>query len=599
MPISRRRKLVFILTGLIALVLALVIGVALLASLFGGGTRVPANSVLVLRVGGTLPDNTASDPVANRFFGTPNESLTNLVLQLKKAKVDKRIGGVLMQIDAPLTVGWAKLDELRDAIADVRTTKPVYAHMELALNKEFYLATACDKIFVEPEGTLFTTGLAADVTFYKGSLDKLGVKAETFQIGKYKNYPDQFTRTEMSDAQREVVNAIIDDQFARFVSVVSQARRKSPEDVRLFIDNSPMTAARARDAGMIDGANHRDEIEEDLRKRLGYKDSEKRLRFIAGSSYRDVSPESLDLNTGERIAVIYAPGAIGSGESGGGPFSDESTGSDSLRRALRTAADDERIRAVVLRVDSPGGSSIASDIIYDAVEEVKAKKKPVVVSMADYAASGGYFISANADRIVAHPSTVTGSIGVFAGKPVVSGLYEWLGISNEYVLRGKNAGYFRETEDFTPDERARFESLLNDFYNNSFVPKVAKGRSKSPEYINSIAQGRVWTGAQARERGLVDEFGGLDRAIEIAKELANIPKEDSIRRVVLPAPRSLLQDLLGSNGDYAQAKARREQRAIVEQLPTEVHRALKHAALFSRIRRGETMAMLPFEMDVR
>ncbi len=598
MPISRRRKLILIFSGIaVVLAFAFIIFIAVIGSLFGGSPNVPRNSVLVLEVEGGLPDYAAPDPLA-KLFDREDRSLDTLLWQIKKAKVDGRIGGLLLQVDAPLTAGWAKLDEMRDAVADFRTSgKPVYAYMELGLNKEYYLATACDKIFVAPEGVLFTTGLAADVSFYRGALDKLGIYPDVYKIGAYKNAPDSFTRTEMSDEQREVVNAILDDQFNRLVTTIAAARRKSPEDVRAFIDNAPVTPAMARDAGMIDGASYRDDIEEELRGRLGYKDSEKKLRTIAGDTYRQVSPESLELNTGERIGIIYAPGTIQSGESSSGsPFAGESTGSDTLRRALRKAAEDDSIKAIVLRVDSPGGSSIASDVIYHAIEGVK-KKKPVVVSMGDYAASGGYYISANANRIVAHPATITGSIGVFAGKPVLAEFYKWVGISNEYVTRGRNAGYFRETEPFTPEERARFEGLLREFYYNGFVPKVAQGRNRSPEYIDSIGQGRVWTGAQARERGLVDEFGGMERAIEVAKELAGIKREDSVRRVVLPAPRPFIERLLG--GGFATMKAEGEQQAMVDQLPAEARRALRQAAFFSRIRRGEVMAMLPFEMEIK
>ena len=272
-----------------------------------------------------------------------------------------------------------------------------------------------------------------------------------------------------------------------------------------------------------------------------------------------MSPESLGLDKGERIAVIYATGDIGSGKSDNSPTGDQSIGSDTLAKALNDARDDKTIKAIVLRVDSPGGSGLASDIIWHAVEAAK-QKKPVVVSMSDVAASGGYYISASANKIIAQPSTITGSIGVVAGKPVMKGFYDWIGVSNEYVLRGKNAGMFRETEKFTPDERAKFEEWIKTTYYNDFVPKVAKGRGKDEAYIDSVGQGRVWTGSQGKEKGLVDEFGGLDRAVAIAKELANIPADKEVNRVILPYPQTFLQQLLNT-GDSTSTE-RQQQRAV-------------------------------------
>ncbi len=597
MAMSRTRKIVLILSG-IALVI-FVVGVLLIAlviSAFRDSAPVIADkSVVVMEVGGSLPDYVPSDPIGNRILGRDDDSLTKLVMEIRKAKVDKRVGGVLLKVTS-LGVAWGKTDEIREAIADYRTSgKPVFAFLESTGNKEYYLATACDKIFVVPEGDIFITGLAANVLFFRGSLDKLGVEADVLKIGKYKNAPDQFTRKEMSEAHREVVNAILDDTFNRYVDAIARTRNKSVEDVRALIDNAPLSPEQAREANLIDGALYRDQVDEEFRKQLNY-EAEEKLRIVTASEYEDVTPESLNLNTGsERIAVIYAPGTITGGESSTGAT--QSTGSDTILKALKTAAKDKTIKAVVLRVDSPGGTSVASDVIYHAVEVLKQTGKPVVVSMGDYAASGGYYIAANADRIVAEPSTVTGSIGVFIGKPVVKGLYDWIGVTNEYVLRGKNAGLFRESEKFSDSERAVVEARLQDSYYNAFVPKVARGRKRDPEYIDSIAQGRVWSGAQARERGLVDEFGGLERAVQIAKELAGISSEKEVRRVVLPTPRTFLEKFFSSDDDASEARA--QQQAIIATLPEDARRVFKYAALFDRMKQGETMAMLPFDLEIK
>ena len=599
MPMSRSQKIAILISGIL-LVLLLVVGlfIGLIWMTFrDNAPNIADNSVLVLKLEGSLPDYAPEDPLGARLLGRDDRSLASLLMQIKKAKADQRVKAILLDIGLT-QVGWGKADEIRDTIADFRTSgKPVYAHMEFATNKEYYIATACDRIYVDPIGNLFIVGLAADVMSLRGSLDKLGVYPDFYQIGKYKTAPEQWTRKEMSEASREVVNAILDDFFGRFVNTVATARNKSPEDVRTLIDNAPLRATQAKDAGLIDGANYRDEVEDELKKRLGYKEPDK-LRLVKHNDYRRVAPESLGLNEGERIAVIFATGPIGSGESNeGSAFSGRTVGSDTIVKALNDAREDKRIKAIILRVDSPGGTSYASDLIWHAVEKAK-EKKPVVVSMGDVAASGGYYIACTANKIIAQPTTITGSIGVFAGKPVMKGFYDWIGANNEYILRGKNAGLFRETEPFTPEERAQFETMLKGFYYDDFLPKVAKGRNKDVEYIDSIAQGRVWTGTQAKERGLVDEFGGLEKAVEVAKQLANIPAEKGVRRVVLPTPRTFLQQWLGG-GDNEASVMTEQQRAAFAALPEDIRRVLQHAAFLDRLQRGETMAMLPFDLRIR
>src|SRR5215203_6107949 len=527
---SSTRKVALIILGILgAGLLVCVIGVVLLWAVFRRSEpSIRDNSVLTLRVAGSLPDYTPDDPF-KKFFGGPDQSLTGLVSQFKKAKVDKRIKAILLDVNMS-GVGWGKAEEIRDAITDFRSSgKPVYAFIEFGLNKEYYIATACDKIIVPPPGELFINGLAADVMFFRGSLDKLGIYPDIYQIGKYKSAGDMFTQKEMTEAHRQYINELLTDLFDRYVNAIAQARHKTPDEVRALIDNAPYNAIQAKEAGLVDEAVYKDEVEKQLKKLLGYKDTDS-FAAVRGVDYRDVSQESLGLNKGERIAVIYASGDIGSGSSQNSPSGGQSIGSDTVAKALNDAAADKSIKAVVLRVDSPGGSGLASDIIWHAVETAN-QKKPVVVSMGDVAASGGYYISASAAKIIAQPSTITGSIGVLAGKPVMRGFYDWLGISNEYVLRGKTAGMFRETEKFSDEERAKFEEWIKTTYYQDFVPKVAKGRNKDAQYIDSVAQGRVWTGGQAKDRGLVDEFGGLDKAIEVAKQLANLPADKDVRRI--------------------------------------------------------------------
>ena len=594
MAMSGTRKTILIITSiLVALVLVALLGVAVLLAAFGQrGPNVRDNSVLVLRVAGPLPDYVPDDPL-RRLFGGPEESLTNLVLQLRKAKIDNRIKAVVLDINMS-GAGWAKSEEIRDAITDFRSSgKEVYAYMELGMNKEYYIATACNHIYLAPPGELFINGLAAEVMFFRGSLDKLGVYPDIYQIGKYKSVGDTFTRKDMSEAHREFINSLLDDLFNRYVEGIAKARGKTPDEVRAIIDNSPYGALKAKEAGLIDSVSYRDELDKEIKSKLGYKESDE-LRVVKGSEYRGVSPESLGLDKGERIAVIYATGNIGSGRSDNSPTGDQSIGSDTLAKALNDARDDKTIKAIVLRVDSPGGSGLASDIIWHAVDSAK-QKKPVVVSMGDVAASGGYYISASANKIIAQPSTITGSIGVVAGKPVMKGFYDWIGLSNEYVLRGKNAGMFRETEKFTPDERAKFEEWIKTTYYNDFVPKVAAGRGKEAAYIDSVGQGRVWTGSQGKDNGLVDEFGGLDRAVAIAKQLANIPADKEVNRVILPYPQTFLQQLLI---DSTSAE-RQQQRAVFAALPEDARRALRYMALLDQMKSGQSMLVMPFELTIK
>lgn len=582
---------------MLALVLVAVVGIALLvAAMRESQPDIASNSVLVLEVSGSLPDNVNEDPLVSRLFGGQSQSLGGLIWQLKKAKADKRVAAVLLDIKM-VGVGWAKADELRDAIADFRASgKPVYAFMEYGMDGEYYIATAADRVYVAPAGDLGINGIAAEVMFFRGSLDKLGVEPNFYQIGRFKNAPDQFTRKEMSEDHRMVLNSLLDELFNRYVANVAAARKKSEADVRALIDNAPLGAREALEAGLVDGTLYRDEVERELKTRLGYKEDEK-LRTVRGSVYRRVSPESLGLNEGERIAVVYASGPIGSGRSTDGTFGEEMVGSETVIKALRDAAEDKSVKAIVLRVDSPGGTNYASDVIWHAVEEAK-KQKPVVVSMADVAASGGYYISAGANKIVVQPSTVTGSIGVFAGKMNLRGFYDWIGVSADYVTRGKNAAMFRSTENFTPEERAKFEAMINSSYWDEFVPKVAKGRGRDVEYVHSIAQGRVWSGRQAKENGLADEFGGLDRAVEIAKQLANIPADKGVRRVTYPAPRSFFEEIFGGE-EGASVKVRRERQAALEALPEEVRRTLRYASVFDRMKHGEVMFMLPYDLRLR
>jgi protease-4 len=578
--------------------LVAIVGFVLIADRIGR-PDVPSNSVLVLNVSGDLPDYAPEDAFAKALGIPQTQSFTGLITQLRKAKVDPRINAVLLDINFP-GIGWGRADELREAIADFRTSgKPVYAYMEIGMNREYYIATAADKIFVPPPGDLYVNGLAAEATFYKGSLDKLGVEADVIQVGpKYKNAPDQYTKKEMGEGQREVINAVLDEYYGRITSAIVQSRGKTAEETAAIIDNAPYNAPQAKEQGLIDDALYLDQVYAALKTQLGYRDDQP-LSTITGAKYREIPSDSVGLNNGERVAVIFASGAINVGSSNDSPFGGQMVGSDTVVKAINDAAADTGIKAIVLRVDSPGGSALASDLIYRAIDNAKEKGKPVIVSMGDVAASGGYYISANADKIVAQPATITGSIGVFMGKPVVKGMYDWLGITNEYVMRGKNAGIFRATEKWTPEERAKMEEQTNHIYFSNFIPKVSKGRKMTDEQANTLGQGRVWTGTQAKANGLIDEFGGLEKAIELAKQMAGLPADQDVRRVVFPAPRPFIETIFGSSDEATMSAEQKAQKALADSLPRDVRTALRYAELFDKMQRGEAMLMMPFELSIK
>ena len=601
MAMSKSGKILLIGGGvLFAVLIAAIIGIVLFAESMGKPT-IADNSVLVLNVSGSLPDYSPDDATAQIFGFGQSPSFSSMLAQLRKAKVDARIGAILLDINFP-GIGWGKADELREAINDFKASgKPVFAYMEMGSNKEYYIATAADKIYLPPTGDVFINGFAAQAQFYKGSLDKLGVKWEDVHVGKYKSYNEQFTRTDHSDEAKEVVNAILDDYYNRVTNAIAQSRQKSPEDVKAIIDNAPYNAVEAQKQNLIDGAKYRDEVYAELKNRLGYKEADD-LRVTTTNAYKEVTPETLGLNNGERIAVIFASGIITPGKSADGTFGgSQSIGSDTIVKAVKDAADDKLIKAIVLRVDSGGGSALASDLMWHTLEYAKTKK-PVVTSMGDVAASGGYYIACNSNKIVAEPSTITGSIGVVLGRPVLGGLYNWLGVSNEYVTRGKNAGIFREDREWTDDEKAVFQKSANFFYWDNFVPKVAQGRGRTVEQIHEVAQGRVWTGFQAKEKGLIDEFGGLNRAVEIAKELAQLPADKDVKRVVFPTPKPFLESFFGGGDDEdatVSAKEKAQQEALVKTLPEDLRKVFRYSALFDNMKRGETMAMMPYDWEIK
>ncbi|HET9315812.1 MAG TPA: signal peptide peptidase SppA [Vicinamibacteria bacterium] len=563
---------------LVACVAALAIGAAAVGALAlvlrgggGGGPRLGGATYLTLDLAGDIPEDPPND--IGNFFERRPPSLRTLVESLERAADDPKVNGVLVRVSSLPTSGWGQVQELRNAITRFRASgKPAYAHLEFSGNKEYYLATACTKVYAVPTALLDITGLETEVTFFRGTLDKLGVQAQFEGVGKYKNAPNQFTESGFTGPHREQMEALLDSLYGEYVAGIAQSRNLGTEAVQALIDQGPYDAASAKKAGLVDDLLYRDE----LLSRLSGAEEVKPGRYVKRS--RNVSFDGRP-----RIALVYAVGEIVPGESQQSPFGGSFAGSDTVAAALKEAREDAGIKAILLRVDSPGGSGTASDVIWREVELAR-KKKPVVVSMGDVAASGGYYIAMGSDAIVAQPGTITGSIGVFGGKFSLRGLYDKIGLSKEILTRGEHAALFSEYRPWSDEERKRIHALMVAFYDD-FIAKVAKGRGKQPDEVHAVAQGRVWTGAEAKRIGLVDHLGGLDVALAVAKERAKIAKDQDVRLVELPERKGLFETLL-----------ERQEEGVETVLPRDLRAMLRLGAL---LRDGQPLARLPFDLTIR
>jgi protease-4 len=514
-------------------VLATATILAVLYSEFGRPPEIRAGSFLDIDLAGPFPEFSAPDFLTGFFLGRP-VSVRDIWESFRKAKEDDRIRCVLLRL-GNLECDWAKISEVRDAIREFRTSgKKVYAYIEEApeFDKEYYLATACDRIILHPLGWLGVNGIGGWIPFFKKGLDKLGIEAQFEHVEEFKTAYNMFMEKGFTEAHKVMLEAIYQDIFLEYVRAVAEARGKSEAEVRAIIDRGLYQGEQALDAGLVDELLYEDELGKFLQEK------NRQLRRTPLSDYLRISPASVGLESGRKVAVVYAVGAIVGGERAFGTI-----GGRTLSRVIRKAREDRSVAAIVIRVDSPGGSAVASDVIWR--ETVLAKKeKPLVVSMSDLAGSGGYWISMAAHRIVAQPQTLTGSIGVLGGKFSLAGLYDKLGITAERMTFGRRADLFSTFRPFSPEDRRLLKEQILWTY-DKFLSKAAEGRNLSPEDIDKVGRGRVWTGRQAKEIGLVDELGGLDRALELAKELAGIPSEEKVKLVVWPRKTTLLGTLSG------------------------------------------------------
>jgi protease-4 len=553
---------------------------------FGREPAVSSNSTLLLKVGGSLSEVAPAD-VVGYLRGQKTPTVRALVDNLRKAKVDGRVRGVLLKPTGFESPFWGKVQEVRDAVLDFRKSgKPVYAYLEYGGDREYYLASAADKVFLMPSAPLDLTGVATYQLFLRGTLDKVGAYPDMHHIGDYKTAVNTFTEKGYTAAHKEMDQSLNRDLYEQVVRGIADSRKKTEADVRLHFDNGPFLPEDALKAGLIDDVAYEDQVDDRLR-------GGDTRHQLDGDDYARVSTTSLGLNRGPRVAIIYVAGTITSGRSGYDPVNGPIAGSETVIDYIRQARRDRGVRAVVLRVDSPGGSASASDAIWRELMILKNERadRPLVVSMSDLAASGGYYIAMPAQVIVAQPSTLTGSIGIFGGKFVTGGVYEKLGARIEATSIGRHAEMESPARPYNAEELKKLQDQLQAFY-DQFVEKVADSRHTTPEKIDAIAQGRVWTGRQAKENRLVDELGGLDRAIAIAKQRAKIPADSDVELSVYPPRKSfyeLLSDQFGGAG---------ESMAIAQwfgaNLSTGEMDALRAIrGPFTMFHRGELLALMP------
>lgn len=532
----------FILGLLTGVILTFLTGLVIVFSLarLGGEPKptVEDGSVLVLRLEGELPERAPVELPLPFFEQQAPSTVREIWSTLRKAAADKRISAILLE-PRGVSVGWAKLQEIRADIETFRKSgKPVIAYLRQPGSREYYLATAADKIYMTPEEYLDVKGLRAELMYFRHTLDKLGVSVDVEHAGKYKDFGDMFVRDNMSPETAEVMNSVLDDLYGNLVGVIAKARKKNPEQMRASLDEGPFLAEKALADGLVDGLLYEDQVTDELKKRLKT-DSIKR---VGHREYARVPASSLGLEGGPKVALLVAQGGITRGDSDG-ISDDDGITSISFNRLLRQVSNEDSIKGVVVRIDSPGGDAIASDEIWREMNRL-SKKKPMVISMSDAAASGGYYMAMTGDPIVAYPGTFTGSIGVVFGKANLKGFYDKIGITKDILTRGRFAAIDSDYTPLSEPARAKLRTGIEASY-HTFVSKVAQARKKEYEEIAPLAEGRVWLGSQAKGNGLVDELGGLDRAFELVRERAKIGKDQKITIVTYPAKKNLIELLMG------------------------------------------------------
>ena len=565
----------------------------------------PAALIAQVTLAGSLPDGVGQ----GGLLADVAPHLHRVIERLDKAAGDDRVKGVVLSIESP-DLGRARADELRAAVARLRKAgKPVAAHLVGSEPVHYMVALACDTITMPPAATLEITGVRAEVTFFKQLLDTLGVQAEILQVGEFKGAGEPLTRSTMSPQLRAQYEAFVGDLFEQLVERIAADRKLAPEKVRELVDTGVFTPEAAREAGLIDAVGYEDEVAAALAKKVELAEPKIARDYAARKMDNDFSGigglvKLVEMLSGQKqtaasgkqkqVAIVHVTGEIAEGKGRDDLLAGGAAGSDAVIEAIRDAAQDDKVAAIVLRIDSPGGSALASDLIW---REAERTKKPVVASLSDTAASGGYYVAVAADKIVAAPGTLTGSIGVVGGKIAVGNALDRYGVHTDVVSKGKNAGWLSMQTPFTAAEREAFMATMKDVY-RLFTTKVAAGRKLDLAKLDTLAEGRVFTGRMAKEAGLVDRLGTLDDAIDEAKQLAGLAADEEIERVLLPEPRGLFDDLFGMTGAAAPPMAGVDLVARLIGLPG-FEAARAHAGTLSALTSGRPQMLLPMRVKVR
>ena len=576
-------------------------------------TPPPVKKYAEFTLSGTYTDTKTVSP-----FGTSStKTIRGLFKKLDALKTDDDLAGIIFKIDG-VSLGWAALQEIRTELHEFRDTgKETIGYLESGGNAEYLLAATMDRIVLMPTGSLNLTGLRAEILFYKGLLDKLDIEADMLAMGKYKSGVEPYMRDGMSDEFRESMTALLDDLYAQLLNHIAESREGiTEESASDLINRGPFTAEEAKQEKLVDALQYYDELVTTLK--TASKDEEvqvvkpsfERKRTVPDMNsfaglmqlFSMLNPPQRARAAGEnQIALIYASGPI-LPDIDSLFISMSAITPDALKKAFQKARTDDAVRAVVLRIDSPGGSALASDLIWREVM-LTQREKPVVVSMGNVAASGGYYIAMAAGTIVAHPTTLTGSIGVFGGKLNMKGLYNKAGLTKEIIAHGQNATLYSDYGGFTPTERERVAKMMKTVYED-FVSKAAVGRGKSFDDIDEIAQGRVWTGKQAKEIGLVDELGGLDTALSIAKEQAGFADTDKVNLIVLPKQRPLFEQLMeqmleDTEGSIQLPLQLTANHPLLSMLGTQSQHIITWLSLFGFESGTQIVTILPYDILIR
>jgi len=548
------KKLAKAILGMI--VIAIVFGIAfIIVGYFS--RRIQPRTVLTLRIEGEIEEQPSQDALAAAFLGS-SLNVNDITEALERAATDPRITGIEVRVGES-TLGMAEIQEIRRKIRDFnRSGKFSVAYMEFATNRSYLLASACQTVVLLPSSLLHVRGFMTSTTFLRGTLDKLGVYPDFYHIGDYKNAPDTYTQEKYTRAHREADQALLDDLYQQYLRGIAESRGMKPDEAASLIAKGPYTAPEALAAKLVDRLSYQDEVRDLVKKKNNGNDH----RLSIAEYLRRTERQGRS-----KVAVIYAVGTILPGRSSDSPFGGQIMGSETIAEQFKRAREDASVKAVVLRVDSPGGVTYPSEIIRRELLLTK-KQKPVVVSMSDVAASGGYWIAMSANKILAEPGTITGSIGVFTGKMNLLGLYKKLGLSKDFITTTDNSTIDYPFQNFTLAQRESILKYMHDIYDN-FLKGVAEGRKMDVAAVDKIAQGRVWSGERAKQLGLVDELGGLDTAVAAAKALAKIPASEEVTLIYLPAPKGLFErihDLLDGSSVMSRGAAVSEWLGRIEAL---------------------------------